>query len=176
MGTSIGYSPPSSSSGGSGNGGGNATYIGRDANFRNLNDTQSAVSSRVPLKIDGLKTQGAFNNLFSGLWNPETSRLHPSNTSQKFDCRIILEATPTVAGAVLTLDLDVSAEGAATPALIYSDSVELFKLEKSSITRVFPVYVSSTFLANGGKISVTCTDPVAISNASLYVRLVGGTA
>lgn len=150
-------------------------YQGSDANFRNLNDTQTAVKDRVPLKIDNLKTQGAFNNLSPTLWDASNSRIKASNLEQKFSCRLILEVTPTVSNSVLTLDVDISAPNATNPVLIYSDSIPLFKLDKTTYTRFFPFYISQTFMNNGALICVSATDPVAITNASLYLKLTGGT-
>lgn len=146
----------------------------RHCNYRNLVDDQTSVSDRVPLKIDGKRTQGQYNTFGYELWNPETSRITPNNTSQVFDGRIIVEVTPTVSGSLLTLEIDRALDGAANTALVYSEQIPLFRLEKTTFTRLFTFFVSQSFLDNGGKFWVSCTDPVAITNASLYLILKGG--
>lgn len=148
-------------------------FPGLDANFRNLND-QPVVSDRVPLKVDNLRTQGSFNNLYPQLWNPETSRIHAANLNQKFTGRIIVEATPTVAGSILSFDIDIGS--GVTPVLIYKEDIPLFRLERSVITKIFVFYISQTFLNNGGQVNVSCDHPVALTNTSLYLKLTGGSA
>lgn len=149
-------------------------FTPRHCNYRNLVDDQTAVSDRVPLKIDGKRTQGQFNTFAYDLWNPEVSRITPGSLNQVFDGRIIVEATPSVGGSLLTLEIDRSTDDATTPALIYSKQITLSRLEKTTITEPFTFFVSQTFLTNGGKIWIGCTDPVAIANASLYLFLKGG--
>lgn len=146
----------------------------RHCNYRNLEDTQTAVSDRAPLKIDGQRTQGMFNTFDYPIWNPETSRITPGNVTQVFDGRIIFEATPSVGNSLLTLEIDRSADGSSTTALVFSKQIALLRLEKTTITEPFSFYTSQSFLNNGGKIWITCTDPVAITNASVYLFLKGG--
>lgn len=151
------------------------SFRGSHANFRNLVNDQTAVQSRVPLKIDGLKTENAFNNLGVNIWNPATSRITPTSLEQKFSCRINLSIAPTVAGSLLDLTIDISppnAPGTLTP--VFADTLQLFRMQETPITRFTAFYVSPIFLANGGQICVACTDPCAITSASLYLKLTGG--
>ena len=166
MGAFIGSATPAAGIGTSG-----AVY---HCNYRNLNDTHTAVSDRTPLKIDAKRTQGQFNFFSYDLWDRETSRITPNNTTQVFDGRIIIEATPTVGGSLLTLEIDRALDGATATALVYSKQIVLSRLEKTTITEPFTFFVSQSFLNNGGKIWVSCTDSVAIANASLYLFLKGG--
>src|SRR6476469_5319891 len=140
MGASIGAA---TSVAGLANGVGGTVY---HCNYRNLVDSQTAVSDRTPLKIDAQRTQGQFNFFAYDLWNPATSRITADNTSQVFDGRIILEATPTVGGSLLTVEIDRALDNAIATALVYSKQIPLPRLEKTTITEPLTFFVSQSFI------------------------------
>ena len=160
-----------SASAAAGIGAGGVSY---QCNYRNLVDSQVAVKDRVPLQIDGKHPQGQFNTFAYPLWNPETSRITPGNLFQVFDARILLTAKPTVGGSILTVQIDRSPDGVATKALVYTKDFTLSKLEENPLSDSFNFYISQSFLNNGGKLWVSCTDPAAITNVSLWLFLKGG--
>lgn len=133
------------------------------ANFRNLNDTQLNITTKTPLKIDGLGTN-TFNHIYPGIWNTNTSKIIVKAIDEIFIARVSLEVVPWSVGTTVTLYLDITS----TSSLIKKD-IEIVKLESTKIIETFTFYTGSTFLTNGGVLAISASEPIGIFKAAIHL-------
>ncbi len=140
--------------------------------YRNLTDTQTSVTTKTPLLIDGLAPNN-FNTMGFNIYDAATSTIKPIGINQSFLVRINFFVTPTVAGTVFKLTFDVAGGVNIGGTVLINKEFEFNCLRTKQIIETYPLYVGQGFLNTGAIINVEADRPVAITKAGLYIiRLV----
>lgn len=136
--------------------------------YRNLNDTQSNVTTKTRLLIDGLAT-GGFNTTGLDIYDTSTSTIKPTSLIQAFIIRPTFYITPKVSGTIFNLTFDVSAGVNVGGTLLVDKYIQLSSLTTHQFIEPFFLYVGSGFLSSGAVINIASDYPVSITKVGLYI-------
>lgn len=135
----------------------------KHANIRNLNNTQNNIVGKTQLIIDGLQPIGSFSTLEHDIW--VNNKITPSVEGEIYLARVSATIISHILGGIVGLSLDI---GTDSEIIIYKED---FQIHKNPETKTWTIlfYASSTFVQNGGKLYITNTNAISLSNISLYI-------
>lgn len=166
------------------NGAGSGTWAGVKQTldfgweFSRDDSTQVITTTAQRLSINGLGANTTSTYLpssisgSSNLWNTSTDFLEPIAVGDVYMVRVELPVT-AVTGSPSYIELQVDIGGGSSPSnVILSRALSLYKAAPVSLSAAFPIFVTSTSLANGIQffVSVDASTNATVTSQNIFIQ------
>ena len=131
-------------------------------------------STRVKLENDGTGGTTYTAQLpagSSGLWDTTNDLVTPDDLDDSYDLRVVFNINPDSINGVLFIQLDIGSDPLGASSIVIADYEQV--LAKGAVEQgiivTFPIFCRSTFLANGGTITLECDKDADVYDISVFL-------